>query len=156
MNPTKMVKCKKCGKVYPNQLSNCPDCFTKNKNYTATVVCAAVIVFLVVFIFSFLMIEFVLNDNQNSLIQGTEYDIISSEGSISLNEFNAIETGMTYKQVCEIIGGEGTLVSSVDMDIGDEYKTELYEWTGDGIIGANANITFQNNKVVSKAQYGLK
>ncbi len=25
----KMVKCKKCGKVFPMNMSNCPDCFTK-------------------------------------------------------------------------------------------------------------------------------
>ena len=63
---------------------------------------------------------------------------------------------MTYKEVCEIVGGEGTLGSSVDLDMGDEYKTEIYQWTGNGSIGANANVTFQGGKVVSKAQVGLK
>lgn len=27
----RMVKCKKCGKVYPINLSNCPDCFEKRR-----------------------------------------------------------------------------------------------------------------------------
>ena len=92
----------------------------------------------------------------NDFIKGTGADIINSEASISLEEFNKIETGMTYKEVCEIVGGEGTLGSSVDLDMGDEYKTEIYQWTGDGSIGANANVTFQGGKVVSKAQIGLK
>ena len=92
----------------------------------------------------------------NDLIKGTSADVINSEASISLEEFNKIETGMTYEEVRDIIGGEGTLSSSVDMGIGDEYKTELYQWTGDGTIGANANVTFQNGKVISKAQIGLK
>jgi hypothetical protein len=92
----------------------------------------------------------------NDLIKGTEADIINSEGSISLEEFNQIETGMTYEEVCNIIGGEGTLGSSVDMGIGDEYKTEIYQWTGNGSIGANASVTFQGGKVISKAQIGLK
>ena len=92
----------------------------------------------------------------NDLIKGTGADIINSEGSISLEEFNKIETGMTYTEVCDIIGGEGTLGSTADIGMGDEYKTEIYQWTGDGSIGANANITFQGGKVVSKAQIGLK
>lgn len=94
--------------------------------------------------------------NPNELIKGTDADIINSEASISLDEFNRIETGMTYKEVCDIVGGEGTLGSSVDAGIGAEYKTEIYQWTGDGSIGANANVTFQGGKVMSKAQIGLK
>ena len=149
----RMVKCKNCGKVYPSQLSNCPECFTKNKNYTAGIFVG---VFVFVFVFAMIMIGVGINDNPNELIKDTPADVIASEGSISLEEFNKIETGMTYEQVCNIIGGEGTLNSSVDLDMGDEYKTELYSWTGDGTIGANANITFQGGKVVSKAQFGLQ
>lgn len=92
----------------------------------------------------------------NDIIKGTDADIINSEASISLEEFNKIETGMTYEEVCEIIGGEGTLGSAVDIGVGEEYKTEIYQWTGDGSIGANANVTFQGGKVMSKAQIGLK
>lgn len=91
----------------------------------------------------------------NSLTRKTDADIIKSEATISLTEFNSIETGMSYEQVCEIVGGEGTLGSNVD--IGEAaYKTEIYQWTGEGSIGANANVTFQGGKVVSKAQIGLE
>ena len=92
----------------------------------------------------------------NDIIKGTGADIINSEASISLEEFNKIKTGMTYEEVCDIVGGEGTLGSSVDVGVGDEYKTEIYQWTGSGTIGANANVTFQGGKVMSKAQVGLK
>ena len=92
----------------------------------------------------------------NDLIKGTDADVINSEASISLEEFNKIETGMTYKEVCDIIGGEGTLGASSDIGLGDEYKTEIYQWTGDGVLGANANVTFQGGKVFSKAQAGLR
>lgn len=92
----------------------------------------------------------------NDVLKGTDADIIDSEASITLEEFNKIETGMTYDQVCEIVGGNGTLGSSVDMNMGSEYKTEIYQWTGSGSIGANANVTFQGGKVVMKAQAGLK
>ena len=94
--------------------------------------------------------------NPNDIIKGTGADIINSEASISLEEFNKIETGMTYEEVRDIVGGEGTLGSSVDVGFGEEYKTEIYQWTGEGSLGANANVTFQGGKVISKAQIGLK
>ena len=92
----------------------------------------------------------------NDIVKGTGADVINSEASISLEEFNKIKTGMTYDEVCDIVGGEGTLGSSVDVGAGAEYKTEIYQWTGDGSIGANANVTFQGGKVVSKAQIWLR
>lgn len=72
---------------------------------------------------------------------------------MSMEEYNKIQTGMTYKKVVEITGGEGTELSS--NEIGG-YKTIIYKWDGEGSIGANANIIFQNDAVMSKAQYGLK
>jgi len=92
----------------------------------------------------------------NDIMKGSSADIINSEDSITLDEFNKIEAGMSYEQVRDIVGGEGTLGSSVDMGVGDEYKTQIYQWTGSGSIGANANVTFQGGKVISKAQIGLK
>lgn len=60
---------------------------------------------------------------------------------------------MTYNEVVSIIGGEGKLLSQVDVA---GYNTEIYMWEGVGSIVANANVTFQNNKLVSKAQIGLE
>jgi predicted nucleic acid-binding Zn-ribbon protein len=31
----KMIQCKKCGKIYQKNLSNCPECFEKNKKYVS-------------------------------------------------------------------------------------------------------------------------
>ena len=112
-----------------------------------------VLILFIVVLFCFSMCSCV---TPNDIIKGTGADIINSEASISLEEFNKIKTGMTYEEVCDIVGGEGTLSSSVDLGVGDEYKTEIYQWTGNGSIGANANVTFQGGKVVSKAQMGLK
>lgn len=78
-----------------------------------------------------------------------------SSPKISLDEFNQIQTGMTYQQVVDIIGSEGTVLS--ETDIGEpQYKTTIYTWEGSGSLGANANITIQDGKVISKAQFGLK
>lgn len=154
----KMKRCRKCGKVYPVNLSHCPKCYAKNGAYTFAIIMgilASVVIFASVFII--VLTGFgVLNDNPNELTRDTDADIIASDGTISLDEFNSIKTGMTYAEVCKIIGGEGVLASSVDFGIDDEYKTEIYEWTGDGSIGANANVTFQSGKVISKSQAGLR
>lgn len=76
--------------------------------------------------------------------------------SITLAEFESIKTGMNYEEVVEIIGGEGELLSEVDMNMGSEYVSKMYIWEGSGSLGANANITFQGGKVTMKAQFGLK
>lgn len=76
--------------------------------------------------------------------------------TITLAEYNQIETGMTYFQVCDIIGGYGEVLSEVDLGIGSEYATEMYMWEGEGMAGANANVTFQGGKVTAKAQFGLE
>lgn len=76
--------------------------------------------------------------------------------TISLAEFNAISTGMTYQEVTDIIGSAGEVLSEVDLGLGDEYFTQSRKWDGEGSIGANAIIQFQDGKVVTKAQFGLE
>lgn len=75
--------------------------------------------------------------------------------TITLAEFKAIENGMTYEEVCEIIGGEGELLSEGG-EPGSAYYTVMYQWKGEGSLGANANAMFQGGKLTNKAQYGLK
>lgn len=83
----------------------------------------------------------------------TENTTVNSR-AVTLEEFNKIQTGMTYSEVCNLIGSEGTLSSQVDIGA-QEYKTEIYHWYGeDGI--SNSVITFQNNKVIAKSQIALK
>lgn len=74
-------------------------------------------------------------------------------GIMTLDKFNRIQTGMTPEEVKEIVGGLGTVASESEMA---GYKTVILQFDGSGSIGANANITFQNGKVVQKAQAGLK
>lgn len=76
----------------------------------------------------------------------------SDPSEITMEEFNKIQNGLTLKQVEEIIGGKGEMQSSA----GDgQFKSELYMWKGN-TIGANANVTFQDGKVMAKAQFGLE
>jgi hypothetical protein len=76
----------------------------------------------------------------------------SDPGEITLDEFNKIENGLTLEQVEQIIGGKGELQSSA----GDgQFKSDIYMWKGN-TIGGNANVTFQDGKVMAKAQFGLE
>lgn len=77
------------------------------------------------------------------------------EEKITLEKFNKIETGMSYEQVIEIIGEEGTTLSETNISNDEKYHTVMYSWKAKNGI-ANANVTFQGNKVISKAQIGLK
>lgn len=72
---------------------------------------------------------------------------------ITLEEYNKIETGMTYEEVAEIIGSSGTVSSQVESN---SIKIVIITWYGNGVAGSNANVTFTNNTVSGKAQVGLK
>lgn len=37
-----------------------------------------------------------------------------------------------------------------------KYKITVITWYGNGTAGSSRNVTFQNNKVIAKAQAGLK
>jgi len=81
-------------------------------------------------------------------------DLMGVQATITKDEFNRIEIGMTYEQVRDIIGGDGEVLSEVGKK-DDPYHTIVYVWYGEGLLGANANFTFQNGVLVSKAQVGL-
>lgn len=74
--------------------------------------------------------------------------------TITSEEFTTIQNGMSYEEVVEIIGSEGELLSETGTK-GDQFYTVMYKWDGEG-LGANANFTFQNNKLQNKSQFGLK
>lgn len=79
----------------------------------------------------------------------------TSEGTVTKAQFESIKNGMTYKEVVKIIGGEGELISESGAS-GDELHTVMYMYNGKGSTGANANFMFQDDKLVNKAQVGLK
>lgn len=76
--------------------------------------------------------------------------------TITLAEFNEIKNGMGYQEVFDIIGSRGEVLSEVDLGLGDEFVTMMFQWDGEGTLGANANVTFQGGKVIAKAQFGLE
>lgn len=71
---------------------------------------------------------------------------------VTMSGFKQLQNGMTYSEVVEILGQEGEELSSGK--IGD-IETAIYTWKA-GFLGANMNAMFQDNKLITKAQIGLK
>lgn len=89
-----------------------------------------------------------------------ELDALSEEMNqppvITLAEFEAIKQGMTYQQVVQVVGTEGTLSSESGFDNFDGTKTmfKTYSWNNADI--SSASIGFTDGKVDNKFQVGLK
>lgn len=75
-----------------------------------------------------------------------------AKSGVTLANFNKLADGISYRQAVSILGEEG-VVSSESNVAG--YKTILYTWKADN-WGGNMNAMFQNDKLISKAQFGLK
>ena len=80
----------------------------------------------------------------------------SKDVSVTLEEYNNLKSGMTEKQVWEIIGGKCTNTGTTDLGIGKEYVTISYGCNGNGTLGANVILMFQGGKLSTMSQTGLK
>ena len=70
---------------------------------------------------------------------------------LTLDKYNRIKNGMSYKEVVDIIGSEGTeTLSSGD----GKYKVESYKWEGGDF--QFIYVTLMGGKVSSKTQANLK
>lgn len=74
-----------------------------------------------------------------------------SRDRYSMKQYNQLKSGMTYEEVCKIMGGQGQELSR--MSLGDE-ELAGYMWQNDS--GGNLQCQFQGNKMSSKAQFGLR
>ena len=160
----KLVKCNKCGKVFPNNLSNCPDCFEKNPKYVSIGIkvlgCFLIIFGVFVSMFSILFSSCSFSgdstSNKNTITTSqTQSEAAEEKAEVNLKNFEKIENGMTYEQVVEIFGKEGKVVSEFDLGLGEEYVLVTYSWSDKTNI-ANCTIVFEGGKVSSKGQIGLR
>ena len=77
----------------------------------------------------------------------------AQESGVTLANYNRLKEGMSYNQVVAILGSEGKELSSSSLG---GYKMVMYQWNAVNGRGANMNAVFQNGKLFSKAQAGLK
>ncbi|MBH5317192.1 hypothetical protein I6N90_05135 [Paenibacillus sp. GSMTC-2017] len=74
---------------------------------------------------------------------------------ITKAEFEKIKNGMTYKEIVDIVGGEGELVSEGGEE-GSETHVVIYMFEGDGDALASATFAITAGKLITKTQLGLK
>jgi len=70
---------------------------------------------------------------------------------ITKAEFAALRDGMSRAQAGGIVGSPGEVISESAMA---GVRTVMVQWEGDS-FGGNANAMFQNDRLISKAQFGL-
>ena len=75
------------------------------------------------------------------------------QAGITLSQFNNLRLGMTYEQVCNIIGDYGTIVSEAG---GTFCHIVMYSWHNPGVFGGNMSVTFVDGSLHTKAQFGLQ
>lgn len=142
---SKTKKCKYCQSEIDQKAKVCPVCKRTIKGHGCLV---AILIVLIIFC-TVIYGTFSMNDAIQKEVSGVSED---SE-YITLDEFNQIQTGMTYEQVVEIVGSSGSPSAQTD---GGGMSYQIYTWYGNGVAGSNANVTFINGEVSAKAQVGLK
>ena len=70
---------------------------------------------------------------------------------LTLDKYNQIKNGMTYREVVDIVGIEGTEVMSSGEG---KYKVTSYQWKGENF--EFLTIVLMGDKVTSKTQANLK
>ena len=143
-----MKKCKYCQTEIDKKAKICPHCHKKQTNIFIRIL-QVFLGFMVVCI----GIGVVASSGNSSNSKNSDNTTSDKEECyITLEEFNQIESGMTYEQVRDIVGCEGTVNS--DTEVMDS-KMTIYSWYGkDGI--SNANVNIQDGKLINKTQIGLE
>lgn len=72
-----------------------------------------------------------------------------SKNRVNMDAYNRINIGMSSEAITKILG-KGTELSRSELA---GHTTVMYQWTRSD--GGNIFVTFQDGKVISKAQYGL-
>ena len=73
-----------------------------------------------------------------------------TQPGVSLAAYDRIRPGMSYEDVGGLIG-RGT---ETNRTARGDITMVMYEWRLPG--GANVNVVFENNRLIQKAQFGLR
>jgi len=90
---------------------------------------------------------------ERGMAQRAKFGEAGRRPKMSLSEFHAVRLGDSIKDVQSEVGSAGNLSS--ENQVGDLHTVAI-TWAGEGKIGANALLTFQNGFLVQKSQTGLQ
>jgi hypothetical protein len=71
--------------------------------------------------------------------------------TITMEQYNALRPGISYRQACDLLGRLGT--ETARTKFGSDGETICYTWQNDD--ASNMLLTFQNDRLVERAQFGL-
>jgi len=148
-----MKACKECGKEISSKAQSCPNCgaVLKKKTGCLTYIGAIFLFFIILGIFSTAWMG--STKPKSGLVLPS-----IGEQIVDFEKYKKIENGMSYKKVVSIIGTEGEEMSKNKIDgipkVMDSIETVMYQWVNSN--GSNMNAVFQNDKLIQKAQFGLK
>ncbi|HOW51774.1 MAG TPA: DUF3862 domain-containing protein [bacterium] len=151
-----MIKCKECGKEVSSEAKACPNCGVASPKKMG------IVKKIFIGIFGFFAIMIILG----AIIEKT--DTSAPDGGFSLPsigdqvityaEYIKIKEGMTYEEVAKIIGAPGKEESRTTIPGVSGFSKSVimvsYGWMNEN--GSNASLTFENNKVTMKVQFGLE
>lgn len=144
-----LSKCPDCGQEVSTKAKSCPKCGRSLKSKKGCKV--------ILLVFGILIVLGVIGSlsgvrsstSRSTTNSGTNRSV-STSNTVTYSEYLQISNGMSYREVVDIIGFEGEEMSRNQlMDI----ETVMYMWHNRG--GSNMNVTFQNDGMVLKAQFGL-
>ncbi len=92
------------------------------------------------------------NDSRSNSVSPPPQTILPNEvfqPQLTIPKNNRIENGMSYSEVCRILGSQGQKEQLIDKS----NQQSSYNWvTSQGIVRAR----FENGRLVEKVQFGLK
>lgn len=105
---------------------------------------------LVIALLTILTLGFAGCGQQSSTQQVSQQSNQQTSIKYTKSMYDKVETGMSYEQVKAILGDGEEQASTEAAGV----KTKVYMWENSD--GSNMNITFQNDKMIGKAQANLK
>lgn len=158
----KFITCEKCGSRMPSTYNKCYKCGSPMKNAKKTGYLPYLTAVAIVLIVLLGYRAFVTPNNSptHSTTKSRAGLTIPSLGHqiVTFNEFNRIKTGISYRETVNIIGTQGEEISRNMINgvpgVTESIETIMFQWINKN--GSNMNAMFQNDKLVSKAQFGLK
>ncbi len=153
-----LKKCKDCGHEVSVNANNCPNCGAVLKKKTGCLI-YLLVGFLALAGLGIIVSLMTEDSNTPSSKPEAGFKIPSiGKQIVTFDEYKRIKNGMSYSEVVQIIGDEGEEMSRNKMDgvpgVMESIETVMYQWVNNN--GSNMNAIFQNNKLIQKAQFGLK
>ena len=156
-----LKKCQECGKEVSSKAKSCLNCgaILKKKKGYLTYLAAAFFLLVLFGVIATLMNE-ASTVSSSKPASGYMMPGIGKQ-IVTFDEYLKIQNGMSYSQVVSIIGAAGEEVTRHKIEgvpgVMEPVETVMYQWVNrSGSSMHNMHAVFRNDKLVQKAQFGLK